>query len=46
MSIGYYDTWEDAWEACKEAMKNLNGGHYKVDQCFCGKYYYWVEESK
>lgn len=46
MNIGYYDTWDEAWEACKEVLKVINGGHYKVDECLCGKFYYWVEESK
>lgn len=42
---GYYDTWDEAWEACQEYMKHMKSGHYKVSDCFCGKYYFWVEED-
>ena len=43
---GYYSTWDEAWEACKAYMHTTTtGGHYKVDQCLCGLYYFWVKPS-
>lgn len=41
---GYYKSWDAAWEACKNYMKSINmgSGNYKVDQCPCGLYYFWV----
>ena len=45
---GYYDTWDEAWEACKKMMKekDYDSGHYGVFQCFCNKYYFMLEERK
>ena len=45
MNIGYYDTWDEAFEDCKKYMNDLGSGHYKVDQCMCGKYYFWVKKD-
>ena len=43
---GYYNTWDEAWEACKEFMHTVTtGGHYRVDRCLCGLYYFWVKPS-
>lgn len=42
---GYYNSWDDAWEACKKHMNTLeNSCNYKVSECFCGKFYYWIKE--
>lgn len=44
---GYYNSWDEAWSACQDFMKGIeNSVHYKVDQCWCGLYYFWVEEIK
>ena len=43
---GYYKTWDEAWEACKKYMKDMDSGNYKVDECFCGLYYFYVKEKK
>lgn len=42
---GYYETWEAAWEACKNYMKNMTSGNYYVDECDCGLYYFYVKEN-
>lgn len=39
---GYYDTWNDAFNAYEEYTKNWLSSHYKVNQCACGKYYFWA----
>lgn len=39
---GYYDTWNDAFNAYEEYTKNWLYSHYKVNQCACGKYYFWA----
>ena len=45
---GYYDTWDEAWEACKKMMKekDYEAVRYGVYQCFCNQYYYMLEEKK
>ena len=42
---GYYVTWDEAWNACKEYMKNLtSGANYMVGQCHgCGLYYFYCK---
>ena len=41
---GYYNTWDEAWNACKEYLKTLNTSfNYRVDRCQCGLYYFWVK---
>ena len=39
---GYYNTWEEAFNAYEEYTKNWLSSHYKVNQCACGKYYFWA----
>lgn len=39
---GYYNTWEDAFNAYEEYTKDWLSSHYKVNQCACGKYYFWA----
>lgn len=44
---GYYASWDLAYSAFEEYVKGLdNAFHYKVSQCACGLYYFWVEEIK
>lgn len=42
---GYYQTWDAAWSACQNYMKNLKSGNYAVRQCACGLFYFYVEEN-
>ena len=40
---GYYKTWQEAGNACKEYLKTLNtSSNYRIDRCECGLYYFWV----
>ena len=39
---GYYDTWNEAFNAYEEYTKNWLSSHYKINQCACGKYYFWA----
>ena len=40
---GYYNTWDEACNACKEYLKTLNTSfHYRIDRCECGLYFFWV----
>lgn len=40
---GYYKTWDAAWEACQVYMKGKGTGNFKVGECWCGLFYFWVE---
>lgn len=40
---GYYATWQQAWDALTSYMKDFSSGNYYVDQCACGKYYYYCK---
>lgn len=42
---GYYKTWDLAWKACQEYMKDMKSGNYYVDECDCGLYYFYVRED-
>ena len=42
---GYYQTWDDAWQAAQECMKDSLSGNFMVRQCPCGLYYYWVKKE-
>lgn len=42
---GYYNTWEEAFKAYEEYTKDWLSSHYKVNQCACGKYYFWAIED-
>lgn len=39
---GYYNTWDEAFKAYEEYTKGWESTQFKVDQCACGKYYFWV----
>lgn len=39
---GYYNTWEDAFNAYEKYTKDWLSSHYKINQCACGKYYFWA----
>lgn len=40
---GYYASWDLAWEACQEYMKEKGTVSFKVGECWCGLFYFWVE---
>ena len=42
---GYYPTWESAFQALKEYIRDWDGCNYKVDQCACGLYYFWAKQN-
>lgn len=42
---GYFDTWQQAWDSLSEYMKDFTSGNYYIDQCTCGKYYYYVKQD-
>ena len=44
MNIGYYNTWDEAFNAYKEYTKGWSSTQFRIDQCFCGLYYFWVIE--
>ena len=39
---GYYKTWDEAFSAYEEYTKGWESTPFKVDQCACGLYYFWV----
>lgn len=39
---GYYKTWDEAFNAYEEYTKGWESTQFKVDQCACGLYYFWV----
>ena len=39
---GYYKTWDEAFKAYEEYTKGWDSTQFKVDQCACGLYYFWV----
>lgn len=39
---GYYKTWEEAFKAYEDYTKGWDSTQFKVDQCACGLYYFWV----
>ena len=39
---GYYNTWDEAFKAYEEYTKGWESTQFKVDQCACGLYYFWV----
>ncbi len=43
---GYYNTWEQAWNALTVYMKNMTSGNYYIEQCMgCNKYYYYCKQD-
>lgn len=39
---GYYKTWDEAFKAYEDYTKGWDETQFKVDQCACGLYYFWV----
>ena len=39
---GYYKTWDEAFKAYEEYTKGWESTQFKVDQCACGLYYFYV----
>ena len=39
---GYYNTWDEAFKAYEEYTKGWESTQFKIDQCACGLYYFWV----
>ena len=39
---GYYKTWDEAFRAYEEYTKGWESTQFKIDQCACGLYYFWV----
>ena len=39
---GYYKTWNEAFKAYEDYTKGWESTQFKVDQCACGLYYFWV----
>ena len=39
---GYYSSWDSAYQAFEEYTKDWASCQYKIDQCACGKYYFWA----
>ena len=37
---GYYKTYDEAFKAYEEYVKDWDYAHYKINQCFCGLYYF------
>lgn len=39
---GYYSSWDSAYQAFEEYTKGWASCQYKINQCACGKYYFWA----
>ena len=39
---GYYKTWDEAFNAYENYTKGWESTQFKIDQCACGLYYFWV----
>lgn len=39
---GYYSSWDSAYQAFEEYTKDWTSCQYKINQCACGKYYFWA----
>ena len=42
---GFYKTKEEALNEAKKAMKNYESGNYKIDQCLCNLFYFYIVED-
>lgn len=41
---GYYKTWDEAFDAYEKYTEGWESSHFKINQCFCGLYYFSVTE--
>lgn len=39
---GYYKTWDEAFNAYEKYTEGWESSHFKINQCFCGLYYFYV----
>ena len=39
---GYYKTWDEAFDAYEKYTEGWESSHFKINQCFCGLYYFSV----
>lgn len=39
---GYYKTWDEAFNAYEKYTDGWESSHFKINQCFCGLYYFYV----
>lgn len=39
---GYYKTWDEAFSAYEKYTEDWESSHFKINQCFCGLYYFSV----
>lgn len=39
---GYYSSWDSAYQAFEEYTKDWTSCQYKINQCACGKFYFWA----
>lgn len=39
---GYYKTWDEAFNAYEKYTEGWKSSHFKINQCFCGLYYFSV----
>ena len=39
---GYYKTWDEAFSAYEKYTEGWESSHFKINQCFCGLYYFSV----
>lgn len=39
---GYYSSWDSAYQAFEQYTKDWTSCQYKINQCACGKYYFWA----
>ncbi|MBR0491778.1 MAG: hypothetical protein IJJ82_07045 [Clostridia bacterium] len=43
---GYYNSWQQAWDALTVYMENMSSGNYYVEQCLgCNKYYFYCKQD-
>ncbi len=43
---GYYNSYQQAWNALTVYMENMNSGNYYIEQCLeCDKYYFYCKQD-